>query len=82
MEMKISQGVLSRGISVILHSHRHQQSNSCKQMLPAVTWMGLVHDKWHILDEHLAFPKCEWEHSRPICTGIQSLSGERTLMVV
>lgn len=34
-------------------------ANSCKQMLPAVTWMGLVCDKLHILDEFWAFLKNE-----------------------
>lgn len=54
--------VLSRGISAILCSHGCQQSNSCKQMLPAVTRMGLVCDKLHILDEHPAF----WKMNRTI----------------
>lgn len=35
--IKINQGVLSRGISVILHSHGCQQSHSCKQVF---MWFG------------------------------------------
>lgn len=59
VDTKICWGVLSRGISAILCTHGRQQSNSCKQMLPAVTWMGLVREKLHILDEHQAFLKNE-----------------------